>query len=157
MTWSTTQMWLPMEHELLVALGWLGGLAILAVMARWCADLVWIAIAAPWTVPIMTVVLVVARHCLIGWLDKPSLSLIGALLVTVLIVRPTVDLLTWFYDLLPVGFSADRPFVEFERWDDYRDRLRTLFPAAEWDYLRHRLRAAQGVAFDETLEFEDAN
>lgn len=155
--WSTTRTGLPMSHDLLVAFGWLGGLAILAVMARWCADLVWIAIAAPWTAPVMTAVLVVARHCLIGWLDKSSLALIGALLITVLVVRPTVDLLTWLYDLLPVGFSGGWPFVEFERWDDYRDRLQTLFPTFEWDYLRHRLRAAQDVAFDETLEFEDAD
>lgn len=146
-----------MSHDLLVAFGWLGGLAIFAVIVRWCADLVWIAIAAPWTVPIITVGLVVARHCMLGWLDKPSLALIGALLVTVLIVRPTVDLLTWLYDLLPVGFSGGPPFVVFERWDDYCDRLRTLFPVFEWDYLRHRLRAAQDVAFDEAMEFEDAD
>lgn len=90
-------------------------------------------------------------------MDKPSLSLIGALLITVLLVRPTVDLLTWLHDLLLVGFSVAWPFVELGRWDDYRDRLRTLFPALEWDYLRHRLKAAKDVAFDETLEFEGAD
>lgn len=55
----------------------------------------WIAIVAPCTVIIMTVVLVVARHGLVEVLDKPSLALIGGLLIMVLTVRLNVDVLTW--------------------------------------------------------------
>lgn len=50
----------------------------------------WIAIVAPCTVIIMAVVLVVARHGLVEVLDKPSLALIGGLLIMVLTVRPNV-------------------------------------------------------------------
>lgn len=146
-----------MGHDLLIAVAVLGSMGLVILIGRWWADLIWMAIAGPWIVILLAATFVILRQMLIVLIDKPSLSLLGALAFTALIVRPAVDFLTWLYDLSPIEFFRGWPFVEFEPWPDYVDRLKTLPPLLEWDYFRIRKRTEQELDFEVKRDFVTDN